>query len=334
MSIFKGEQLETLKKYIAETKDCVIIAHKSPDGDSVGSSLGLYHYLKEKGLNVHICHPDPAPHFLHWLTGAQSILNAEEQKEEVKGLMEKADLIFCLDFNDTSRVGSLTNSLQNATAKKVMIDHHLHPKDEFELQFSDTKACSTAQLISEMIIALGDQALLNAKIGTPLYCGIMTDTGSFRFSSVTPETHEIIADLMRAGVESYKVHESVFDTNTLSRLKLRGYATNDKLELIQGGRTAIMSLTQAELAKFNYEKGDTEGLVNIGLSITGVHRSIFFKESDGIIKISFRSKGVDNPVNQIASDYFGGGGHANAAGGKWEGSMDEAIAKFKQVIND
>jgi phosphoesterase RecJ-like protein len=334
MSIFQGEQLETLKKYIAESKDCVIIAHKSPDGDSVGSSLGLYHYLKEKGLNVRICHPDPAPLFLHWLTGAESILNAEEHKDEVKGFMEKADLIFCLDFNDTSRVGSLSKSLQNATAKKVMIDHHLHPKDEFDLQFSDTKACSTAQLITQMIIGLGDQALIDATIGTPLYCGIMTDTGSFRFSSVTPETHEIIAILMRAGVESYKVHESVFDTNTLSRLKLRGYATNDKLKLIQGGRTAIMSLTQSELEKFNYQKGDTEGLVNIGLSIAGVDRSIFFKESDGIIKISFRSKGIDNPVNQIASDYFGGGGHANAAGGKWEGSMDEAIAKFKQVIKD
>ena len=334
MSIFQGEQIETLKKYIAESEHCVIIAHKSPDGDSVGSSLGLYHYLKDKGLNVQVCHPDPAPHFLHWLPGAESILNGEEHMDKVKGLIEKADLIFCLDFNDTSRVGSLTKSLQNATANKVMIDHHLHPKDEFDLQFSDTKACSTAQLITQMIIALGEKAELNETIGTPLYCGIMTDTGSFRFSSVTPETHEIIADLMRAGVESYKVHESVFDTNTLSRLKLRGYATNDKLELIQGGRTAIMSLAQAELAMFNYQKGDTEGLVNIGLSITGVDRSIFFKESDGIIKISFRSKGKDNPVNTLASEYFGGGGHANAAGGKWEGTMDEAIDKLKQVIKD
>jgi phosphoesterase RecJ-like protein len=208
----------------------------------------------------------------------------------------------------------------------------LNPSDEFDLTFSDTSACSTAQLIVELISAMGDEPLLDEKIGTPLYCGIMTDTGSFRFSSVTAETHEIIAKLIKVGVKSYKIHESVFDTNTLDRLKLRGYIINEKLELFHNGKTAIMSLSKKDLDQFNYQKGDTEGLVNVGLSIVGVTRSIFLKESDGIIKISFRSKGKDNPVNILAQENFSGGGHANAAGGKWEGTMQDAIDRIKEVL--
>tara|TARA_B100000508_G_scaffold118450_1_gene98582 strand:- start:97677 stop:98675 length:999 start_codon:yes stop_codon:yes gene_type:complete len=332
MTIFEEQKLALLSNYLEDNPKCVIIAHKSPDGDSVGSSLGLYHYLVKKGFDVDVCHPDPAPHFLMWLDGANDILNGEDHMDEVASKMKSADLIFCLDFNDTSRVGRLADLLRNASAKKIMIDHHLNPSDEFDLQFSDTNSCSTAQLIVEMIEAMKDISIIDEVIGTPLYCGIMTDSGSFRFSSVTPQTHEVIANLLRAGVKGYRVHESVYDTNTLDRLKLRGYATNDKLTLIQDGKTALISLTQKELTRFNYQKGDTEGLVNIGLSIYGVTRSIFLKESDGIIKISFRSKGENNPVNVIAQKYFGGGGHANAAGGKWEGSMEQALEEIKRVL--
>jgi phosphoesterase RecJ-like protein len=332
MSIFTEQKIALLKTYLEGNPKCVIIAHKSPDGDSIGSSLGLYHYLVEKGVHVDVCHPDPAPHFLEWMEGTSAILNGEDNFDAVSERLLAADVIFCLDFNDTSRVGKLTELLQESTAKKVMIDHHLNPKDEFDLQFSDTSSCSTAQLIVELISAMGDESILNAKMGTPLYCGIMTDTGSFRFSSVTAETHEIVAKLMKAGVESYQVHEAVFDTNTLDRLKIRGYTINEKLELLQEGKTALISLSKDELEKFNVRKGDTEGLVNVGLSIVGVTRSIFLKESDGIIKISFRSKGKDNPINVIAQEYFSGGGHANAAGGKWDGSLEEAIEKIKEVL--
>ena len=332
MSIFEEQKLALLKDYLINDPKCVIVAHKSPDGDSIGSSLGLFQYLKKKGFKVDICHPDPAPHFLDWLTDISSIYNGEDNLSEVTERLNDADLIFCLDFNDTSRVGKLSDVLRNAKGKKVMIDHHLNPSDEFDLTFSDTSACSTAQLIVELISAMGDEPLLDEKIGTPLYCGIMTDTGSFRFSSVTAETHEIIAKLIKVGVKSYKIHESVFDTNTLDRLKLRGYIINEKLELFHNGKTAIMSLSKKDLDQFNYQKGDTEGLVNVGLSIVGVTRSIFLKESDGIIKISFRSKGKDNPVNILAQENFSGGGHANAAGGKWEGTMQDAIDRIKEVL--
>lgn len=332
MSIFEEQKIALLEDYLKDDPKCLIIAHKSPDGDSVGSSLGLYHYLLKKGLKVDVCHPDPAPHFLLWLEGSSSILNGEEHSNEVTSKMKEADVIFCLDFNDTSRVGKLSELLREAPSKKVMIDHHLNPKDEFDIQFSDASACSTAQLIVELISARGDEAVLDEVIGTPLYCGIMTDTGSFRFSSVTAQTHEIVAKLIKAGVQGFKVHEAVFDTNTIDRLKLRGYAINEKLELVQDGRTALINLTKQDMEQFNYQKGDAEGLVNVGLSIIGVTRSIFLKESDGIIKISFRSKGQDNPVNLIAQEHFSGGGHANAAGGKWEGTMAEAIEKIKQVL--
>lgn len=332
MSIFEERKLALLEEQLAKNPRCVIIAHKSPDGDSVGSSLGLYHYLIAKGLEVNVCHPDPAPYFLHWIDGASEIVNAEDDRGTSEEIIGNAELIFCLDFNDTSRVGKLSEALQKAKAPKVMIDHHLHPKDEFDIVFSDPKTCSTAQLVVEMILALGDEGLIDEKIGTPLYCGIMTDTGSFRFSNVTASTHEVIALLLRAGVKGHLVHESVFDTNTLERLRLRGFAINEKLELLQEGKTAIMSLSKEDMKRFNYRKGDSEGLVNVGLSILGVTRSIFLKESDGIIKLSFRSKGKDNPVNELASKYFGGGGHANAAGGKWEGSMQAAIERVKEVL--
>ena len=333
MHTFNEQKIAQLKELLQHTPEIVIVAHKSPDGDSIGSSVGLFQYLKKRGFEVVVCHPDPSPHFLDWIDGIDQILNYEEDSSRIKSLVSSSDLIFCLDFNDLGRVGNgMKSLLENSSAFKVMIDHHLHPSDEFDLVFSEIESCSTAQLIYDLIDALGDLNLLDEKIGEPLYCGIMTDSGSFRFPSTTPHTHEVIAGLMRAGVKNYKVHESVFDTNTIDRLKLRGFAINEKLEILEEYNTAIMSLSKAELEKFNYVKGDTEGLVNVALSISGINKSIFLKEGDGIIKISFRSKGNDNPVNVMASEYFQGGGHANASGGMWSGSLEEAIEKVKNVI--
>lgn len=332
MNIFNELNLARVRKALQNSNKVVIVAHKSPDGDSIGSSLGLFHYLKRKGFDVTVCHPDPAPHFLHWLSGADEIVNAEEQFDLSKEYIQDADLIFCLDFNSMSRVGKLEKFITKASATKVMIDHHLNPSDEFDISFSDPKSCSTAQLIIDFIEANEDIGLLNEDIGEPLYCGIMTDTGSFRFPSVTPHTHEVVATLMKAGVKSYKIHEAVFDTNTVDRLKLRSFAIHEKMEFLEEHNTVLISLTQQELKQFNSVKGDTEGLVNIGLSIQGITKSIFLKEDGGIIKISFRSKGQDNPVNMMANNYFQGGGHANASGGKWEGSINQAIAEIKRVL--
>lgn len=332
MQTFDEQRIAQVKKALSVSKKIVIVAHKSPDGDSVGSSVGLYHYLEKKGLDVSICHPDPAPYFLQWMKGIDKIKNAEEHKEEVDSLIKGADLIFCLDFNTMSRTGNLAEILVNAEATKVMIDHHLHPSEEFDFVFSETSSCSTAQLIVDFIEALGDISLLDENIGEALYTGIMTDSGSFRFPSVSAHTHEVIATLMKGGVQPYKVHEAVFDTNTFDKLRLRSYAINEKMEILEDHKTALIWVDKSELKRFNYTKGDTEGLVNVGLSILGVKKSIFLMEGDGIIKISFRSKGEDNPVNIMANTYFHGGGHANASGGKWDGSMDEAISKIKSVL--
>lgn len=334
MQTFDASRVREVQTLLTRSKRCVIVAHKSPDGDSVGSSLGLFHFLKQKIEHVVVCHPDPAPHFLEWLPGATDIVNGEDDLEVVQQELDASDVIFCLDFNDFGRVGKLRKSLEKNKSKTIMIDHHLDPKEGFAYAFSEPESCSTAQLIVDFIAALGEEQRIDATIGTPLYCGIMTDTGSFRFSSVTPHTHKVLALLLESGVVGHEVHENVFDTNTFDRLKLRGFTINEKLELLDDQKTVIMSLSTDELERFNYQKGDTEGLVNLGLSIQGVNRSIFLKESDGIIKISFRSKGNDNPVNVIASKHFSGGGHANAAGGKWEGSLQEAIAKVKTVFSN
>ncbi len=320
---------------IKNAKHIVITAHKSPDGDSIGSSVAMLEFCKSLGKPAVICHPDPAPDFLLWLPEAKNILNMEQNESEINRHFEKADLIFCLDYNDPSRVGDkMQINLQAAQAKKVMIDHHLHPADFVELMISEPSVCSTCQLIYEVIDGSGNLDLLNVATGTAIYLGIMTDTGSFRFPSVQVRTHEILGHLIEIGVKHYEVHENVYDTNTIDRLRLRGYATSEKLEIIDRNQVAIMSLTQEELKRFNHKKGDTEGLVNVALSVQGMRAAVLFTEGDGYIKISFRSKGKENPVNLLASDHFSGGGHANASGGRFDGSMEDAVALLKKVVDN
>lgn len=332
--IFTKDKLDILNKRLKSAKSITIVAHKSPDGDSIGSSLALYHYLLQKGINnISVCHPDPAPNFLHWLSGITDILTFNEDKNEVTDCIINSDIIFCLDFNALHRVGDdMKTLIEDSNAFRVMIDHHLNPTDEFDLTFSQIESCSTAQLIFDLIDANNDLDLINNQIGEAIYCGIMTDSGSFRYPSTTAHTHRVIAELLSRGVDNSKVHESTFDTNTIGRLRLHGYAINEKLEILEDYNTAIMSLSEQELKLFDYQNGYTEGLVNVGLSIVGINKSIFLKESNGIIKISFRSKGKDNPINILAAKYFNGGGHANASGGKWEDSIESAIKKLKEVL--
>ncbi|SFT35532.1 phosphoesterase RecJ domain-containing protein [Lishizhenia tianjinensis] len=333
--VFTEEKINQLNVLLKDAKQVVITAHKSPDGDSIGSSLALYHYLKEVYTGeLHICHPDAAPKFLHWMQGADEILSFENNIDEVKAHLSAADLIFCLDFNSFGRVGNeMQPFLLSAPGKKVMIDHHLNPEEEgFEIVFSDTSACSTAQLVYELIEANANQTKITKACGEAIYTGIMTDTGSFRFSSTTSKTHRIVADLLDLGIENNKIHENTFDNNSVNRLQLHGYAISNNLEILPEYKTAIIYLTKEDLERFHYEKGDTEGLVNTVLSIEGIRKSIFLKESDGIIKISFRSIGEDNPVNTLASTYFHGGGHKNAAGGRYTKDLKGAIEKLKSVL--
>jgi phosphoesterase RecJ-like protein len=317
---------------IQEAKNIVITSHKSPDGDSIGSSLALYHFIAALGKSSVVCHPDKAPNFLLWVEGAFDIVSYEEQQDEVIQKMHDADLIFCLDFNSADRVGKdMQPLLEKASAKKIMIDHHMHPADFCEIIVSETSVCSTSQLIFELIDQSGNGEMLNESIGVPIYLGIMTDTGSFRFPSVQARTHEILAALIRTGIKHFEIHEKVYDTNTVDRLQLRGYALSEKLELIENYPVALISVTEEELNRFHYQKGDTEGLVNVALSVDSIKVAAFFAEKDGAVKISFRSKG-DYYVNELANDHFEGGGHKYAAGGISYDSLENTINKFKSLI--
>jgi phosphoesterase RecJ-like protein len=256
-----------------------------------------------------------------------------DQPEAVTTAFQKADLVFCLDYNATNRVGPDMQALLEAvTCKTIMIDHHLNPEEFPTLTVSETTASSTSELIVELIEQSGNGALLDQKIGTPLYLGILTDTGSFRFSSTKPRTHEVLAKLLTAGVTHHLIHEALSDNNTASRLRLQGYAICEKLEIMEDYMVAVISLSKEELAKYNYRKGDTDSLANQALSIKGMKAAIVFSERDGIMKISFRSKGAENPVNMLAAENFNGGGHANAAGGMSELTVTETLDKIKSLI--
>ena len=332
--MFKQSDLDQSLNWIKSAKNIVITSHKSPDGDSVGSSLALYFFLKNLGIKSTICHPDKMPYFLQWIKGSDEILTLEQHQNEVNNQFKQADLIFCLDYNHPSRIGKMTDLLMASQAHKIMIDHHQNPDTQFvDILFSDSDNSSTSQLIYEFIEQLNLTNLIDENVGTPMYCGIMTDTGSFRFPSTTAKTHHIIADLITKGVQNSKIHENTFDTNSISKLKLNGYAISEKLVILPNKTVAYIALSQKELKDHNYIKGDTEGLVNVALGINGIKMAVFFKEDDGYVKISFRAKG-DTYVNELAGEHFEGGGHIYASGGKFEGSLEKAIEKFVTVVDN
>lgn len=325
-----GDTANKIKSLIEQSEKIVITSHKSPDGDSVGSSAGLYHYLKKLGKTPVICHPDEAPEFISWAIPSIKLL--DQSAEEVSALIHEADLLFALDYNDPTRMGNdMAELFVASSAKKVMIDHHLFPKDFTDLSISRPDVCSTSQLIFEFIEQVEGVQFMDSTICTPLYLGIMTDTGSFRFSSVTPKTHEIIADMIRLGVDQGSIHERVYDNIPLRRIQIRSYAIAEKLEIMESYGVAIVSLTKEEFERFNHQKGDTEGLVNHALAIEGVRAAVFLRELDDSVRLSFRSRS-EYPVNELAMREFEGGGHKNAAGGIWYGSIQEAIENLKVKV--
>lgn len=307
----------------------VITAHKSPDGDSIGSSMAVYHWLKAKNKQVSICHPDAFPKFLKWLPAVEEVQNFEDSGELITTDIEEADLVFALDYNHPSRVGNdMEPLLSNIKEKTIMIDHHLDPSDFAFISLSQPEVCSTAQLVYEL---LETDSFMSVEAGMAIYLGIMTDTGSFRFNSVTPRTHEILGKLLSNGVDHTAIHEAVFGQNSLDQLRLKSHAICNNLDIIENGRVAVMWLSESELEEFNYQKGDTEGLVNTALSVTGVNLAVFMTESNGKVKMSFRSKG-DQAVNIFAKENFEGGGHAYASGGISFISLVETIKKVKDNV--
>lgn len=325
---------QKILELVNQAQSIVITSHKSPDGDSIGSSLALFHVLKKWGKNVRIVHPDPAPEFLHWVSGQEQICDFETKQQDAIAAIQAADLIFCLDYNHPSRVGEHMQAvLLESTANMVMIDHHLNPADFCQVVISKPTACSTCELVYTWIKDIDQLASLDETSGACIYLGIMTDTGSFRFPSVNASTHEIIADLIRRGVKHYLVHEAVYDTNTVDRIKLRGFALSEKLVCLNELSVAYASLSENELKKYNYQKGDTEGLVNQILGIQGIKMAVLFVEKEGKVKISFRSKG-DYFVNELANAHFDGGGHAYASGGISSESLEKTIEKFVTFVKD
>lgn len=318
-----------IKEKLDSANHIVITSHRSPDGDAIGSSLALCHYLQKKGKQVQIIVPDDFADFLKWLSGAENILLFENNEEQCTELINQADIVFSLDYNNLSRVGEMGDSIANSNAYKVLIDHHLEPSDFADWMLSDITICSTAQLIYQFIVSLGDTELIDTTIGEGIYTGLVTDSGSFRFSSVDSQTHMIAAELIKKGLDHAKIHEQLYDVNSLDRLHLLGFALNNGLKVLPNIPVAVIALSKASLDEFNPQKGYTEGIVNYALSIQGVTMAALLQEDTSKVKLSIRSTG-EVPVNEFAKTYFEGGGHKNAAGGVSYKGFDETVTNFEK----
>tara|TARA_R110002124_G_scaffold147576_2_gene312861 strand:+ start:897 stop:1925 length:1029 start_codon:yes stop_codon:yes gene_type:complete len=328
--ILKG--FEDLKRFLEKPKNIVIIGHRNPDGDAVGSTLALKHYLDKKGHGATVVMPNEYPDFLHWLPGSETVYRFDWQNKQSQKAISNSDIIFLLDFNTLHRVGyDMQNTLEKYPNDFVMIDHHQQP-DDVTYMYSDTEICSTCQMVYQFIEMNNDLNLIDAAIATCLYTGIMTDTGSFRFRSTTSKTHRIIADLIDKGAENDRIHNNVYDANSYNRLLLLGKALSN-LQILPTYKTAYITLTDEEKKRFDFQKGDTEGIVNYALSLKGiVFAAIFIEDSEqNLVKISLRSKGKFS-VNQFARNHFEGGGHDNAAGGKSNVSLAETVTKFSGLL--
>lgn len=326
------EQIEALKQLLSTSKRIAIVPHKNPDGDAIGSTLALCHYLTKKGHHAHVIAPNDFPKFLKWMPGANRVLNFERHNTETKKIIAEAELIFTLDFNDFGRVGQMAESLENASAKCIMVDHHQQPSDYADITYSDVLMSSTCEMVYNLIGYMGDLDVIDEDIANCIYTGIMTDTGSFKFKATTSQTHRVVADLMDKGANNTEIHERIYDTNSPSRLHLLGCALKNMV-ILEEFNTAYISLTQEELDHYSYEKGDTEGFVNYGLTLDKIRFAVIFIENkeEGIFKISFRSVG-NFSVNEFARNHFHGGGHTNAAGGRSESNLEETINHFVSLL--
>jgi len=326
------QQIESFKNLLESPKKVVITTHYKPDADALGSSLGLSGYLQKKGHEVSVVSPSDYPDFLTWMEGECDVINFETAKEEKsKKLIEDAEMIFCLDFNNLYRINDLGTLVGKSSAAKVLIDHHLEPEDFADYQFWSTEAAATAELVYELIVKLGDRKLIDQPIAECLYAGIMTDTGQFKHPNTTKNVHLVTADLIELGADIAKVGRYIYDNNSLDRLKFTGYALSQKLKVLKKYRTAYFWISAEDLKQYNSKTGDTEGLVNYALSLKNVVFSAVIIERPETIRISLRSKG-EFSVNNFAKDHFEGGGHPNAAGGKSDLSLEDTVEKFERIV--
>ncbi|CAG0965932.1 MAG: bifunctional oligoribonuclease/PAP phosphatase NrnA [Bacteroidetes bacterium] len=322
---------DTLKSILNSPANIVITTHQSPDGDAIGSSLGLMHFLLQMKHKVNVIVPDAYPPFLQWMPGNNTIINFSDQPNIAQKYISESTIIFCLDFNALSRIKQLGDFIQKSSSSKILIDHHRQPENFAAYSYVDINACSTSQLIYEFIASMEKIDLINKHIATCLYAGILTDTGSFRFPSTTADTLRIAAHLIECGAENALIYDSIYDNYSENRLRLLGYTLQHKMEVYKESGAALICLSNNELNQFAFTKGDTEGIVNYPLSIEGIKLSVLVLEKDGVIKLSLRSKGKFS-VNDMARKHFTGGGHTNAAGAISTLSYNETIQLLKNLF--
>lgn len=331
--IIAEREIQKAKKYVGYAERIVIITHVSPDGDAIGSSLGLYHFLLELGKPANVIVPNDFPDFLKWMKGARDILIYEKNPQIAAETIENAELIFCLDFNTLKRIDKMGPLVEAAQGKKVLIDHHLEPDNFCNVTMSYPQISSTSEMIFRFICRIGCFDSLNYYASECIYVGMMTDTGAFTYNSNSPEIYSIICELLKKGIDKDEIYTKVYDTQTEDRIRLMGYLLYERMKIYPEYQTALLVLSREEARRFNMRKGDTEGLVNIPLSISDVIFSVFIREDSDMVKISFRSTGTF-PSNLFASEYFGGGGHLNASGGEYYGKLDDAIRMFEAALPD
>ena len=325
------QDIGEIKGLLSSKKKIVLTAHLNPDGDAIGSSVAMLHYLRKKGHDVEAIAPNRFPDFYSWMPGSEDIIIFEKSAAKAKELLSKADIVFSLDYNSFNRVGPMTKYLKEAPGIKFLIDHHIDPQEGLDYYLSTTKITSTGELIYNFIDMMGDIELLDKNTAAAIYLAIMTDTGSFSYASNYPDTYRVVATLIEKGVDAERIHRLVYDTFSEHRLRLLGYAISERMIVWHDLKTAIIYLTKDDLKRFHFQVGDTEGIVNYPLSMDGVNLAVLITEKEKKIKLSFRSKG-DFSVNDLARAHFKGGGHKNAAGGQSGNNLDETIKGIKEVL--
>jgi phosphoesterase RecJ-like protein len=320
-----------LSKHLSGANNILLVCHVNPDGDAIGSQLALFHYLTSVGKNVEMISPNYLQEFLKWMEGVEKIKIFTRDRNTCKKIISAADLIIMLDFNQSGRLGEAEELIMASPAFKIIIDHHLDSKPFADLIIADITKCSTSELLHNIITELNKGVFLKKGYAEAVYVGIVTDTGNFQHGTFNGDTFRIIADIIDAGIDKDRIYNLVFNNFTEGRMRLKGFALNERMHIIPEYRTAYIYLTRADLKRFNYMKGDTEGFVNMPLSINDIDISALFIEKDGFVKLSFRSKG-NFSVSDFARDYFAGGGHKNAAGGEYFESLGDTIKYFIESL--
>ena len=330
------DKIEALKELLSQPKKVVILSHTNPDGDAIGSSLALSQVLKQRGHTVNCILPNRFPYYLKWMPCCDElIIHAQDKIGIAQSVIAAADVVICADMSSLSRLEALTEIIAaNTTAKRILIDHHLSPSDEFDLVFSFPESSSTAYLVYEILTAAFGTQVFDQTIATLLYVGMITDTGNFAFSTINPQLFRAAADLLETGIDVPTIYNNVYNSFTEGRARLFGYVINRKMKTLLKGTVAYMSLTEEEMRRYWFQQGDSEGFVNYPLSIKKVKMSAMFSEQQGgFIRVSLRSHGkVD--VNTFARRYFNGGGHHNAAGGKSFMNMEDTIAHYIAAVEE